>query len=88
MLHDTEISLLVSYSRRIVTHVYQEYFISFVVAKKKKNPGKKTKWTSIVKWRNCSELETKKMKINEAEHKYQRTLNKMLNGRSNSQRNT
>ena len=52
MLHDTEISLLVSYSRRIVTHVYQEYFISFVIAKKKKqNPGKKTKWTSIVKWR-------------------------------------
>ena len=44
MLHDTEISLLVSYSRRIVTHVYQEYFISFVIAKKKKTkPWKKNK---------------------------------------------
>ena len=35
MPHDREIPLLVSYSRRIFTHVYQEYFISFVLGKKK-----------------------------------------------------
>lgn len=38
MPHDSEIPLLVSYSRRIFTQVYQEKFIStlFVMAKKKK----------------------------------------------------
>ena len=43
MPHDREIPLLVSYSRRIFTHVYQEYFISFVIAKKKKKNLKRTK---------------------------------------------
>lgn len=44
MPHDSEIPLLVSYSRRIFTQVYQEKFIStlFVMAKKKPNKtGKK-----------------------------------------------
>ena len=51
MPHDTEIPLLVSYSRRIFTHVYQEYFISIISVIAKKKPWKEPKWTSIVKWR-------------------------------------
>lgn len=70
MPHDSEIPLLVSYSRRIFTQVYQEKFIStlFVMAKKKKN-WKETKWTSGIKWRKklFTELDSAKMKINEAE---------------------
>ena len=43
MPHDSEIPLLVSYSRRIFTHVYQENFIStlFVITTTTKNTGKK-----------------------------------------------